>query len=213
MAGPGYTAAGRFYREDRADFEALLDALHLETEAEQAVLDKIRAAYESSATEERPIETEFALIVPGERRVLTLGAQEGTFPWGYDLEGTVTAADGDTYGTVYTVDCGAFQLTYSVDPEDGSEYLFRLSTSTHYDQSGGTLCTPRVLYCGYSLAHLEEIYSHAVELAGFQSDTYDTCYVYEPGGDAGCKHIAFYITNGVVAAIQVEDLIDGRLLN
>ena len=213
VAGPGYTAAGRFYREDRADFAALLDALHPETEAEQAVLDKIRAAYESSATEERPIETEFALIVPGERRVLTLGAQEGTFPWGYDLEGTVTAADGDTYGTVYTVDCGDFQLTYSVDPEDGSEYLFRLSTSTHYDQSGGTLCTPRGLYCGYSLAHLEEIYSHAVELAGFRSDTYDTCYVYEPGGDAGCKHIAFYITDGVVTAIQVEDLMDGRLLS
>ena len=143
VAGPGYTAAGRFYREDRADFEALLDALHPE---------------------------------------------------------------------VYTVDCGDFQLTYSVDPEDGSEYLFRLSTSTHYDQSGGTLCTPRGLYCGYSLAHLEEIYSHAVELAGFQSDTYDACYVYEPGGLAYCKHIAFYITDGVVTAIQVEDLMDGRLL-
>ena len=137
----------------------LLDALHPETAAEQAVLDKIRTAYESSVTEESPIETEFALIVPGEKRLLTLGVQEGTFPWGYELEGTVTAADGDTYGTVYTVDCGDFQLTYSVDPEDGSEYLFRLSTSTHYDQSGGTLCTPRGLYCGYSLAHLEEIYS------------------------------------------------------
>ena len=212
VAGPGYTAAGRFYREDRADFETLLDTLHPETEAEQTVLEKIRNAYESSVTEEQPMETEFALIVPGEQRVLTLGAQEGTFPWGYDLEGTVTAADGDTYGTVYTVDCGGFQLAYSVGPEDGTEYLFRLSTSTPYDQSGGTLCTPRGLYCGYSLAHLEEIYSHAVELAGFQSDTYDACYVYEPGGDAGCKHIAFFITDGVVTAIQVEDLMDGRLL-
>ena len=102
MAGPGYTAAGRFYREDRADFEALLDALHPETAAEQAVLDKIRTAYESSVTEESPIETEFALIVPGEKRLLTLGVQEGTFPWGYELEGTVTAADGDTYGTAGT---------------------------------------------------------------------------------------------------------------
>ena len=213
VAGPGYTAAGRFYREDRADFEALLDALHPETEAEQAVLDKIRAAYESSVTEESPIETEFALIVPGEKRLLTLGVQEGTFPWGYELEGTVTyTGPGDTYGTVYEVDCGNLRLAYSVSPDDSTEYLFRLSTSTHYDQSGGTLCTPRGLYCGYSLAHLEEIYSHVVELAGFQSDTYDACYVYEPGGLAYCKHIAFYITDGVVTAIQVEDLMDGRLL-
>ena len=213
VAGPGYTAAGRFYREDRADFEALLDALHPETAAEQAVLDKIRTAYESSVTEESPIETEFALIVPGEKRLLTLGVQEGTFPWGYELEGTVTyTGPGDTYGTVYEVDCGNLRLAYSVSPDDSTEYLFRLSTSTHYDQSGGTLCTPRGLYCGYSLAHLEEIYSHAVELAGFQSDTYDACYVYEPGGLAYCKHIAFYITTGVVTAIQVEDLMDGRLL-
>ena len=186
---------------------------HSWTAAEQAVLDKIRTAYESSVTEESPIETEFALIVPGEKRLLTLGVQEGTFPWGYELEGTVTyTGPGDTYGTVYEVDCGNLRLAYSVSPDDSTEYLFRLSTSTHYDQSGGTLCTPRGLYCGYSLAHLEEIYSHAVELAGFQSDTYDACYVYEPGGLAYCKHIAFYITDGVVTAIQVEDLMDGRLL-
>ena len=214
VACPGYNAAGRFYREDRADFEALLETLHPETEAEQAVLEKIRTAYESSRpAEEEPIGAEFALIVPGEPSVLALGPQEGTFPWGYDLEGTVIGTSpGDTYGTVYEVDCGGLQLACSVDPEDGTEYLFRLSTSTPYDQSGGTPCTPRGLYCGYSLAHLEEIYSHAVELAGFQSDTYDACYVYEPGGDAGCKHISFFITDGVVSAIQVEDLMDGRLL-
>lgn len=49
---------------------------------------------------------------------------------------------GDTYGTVYEVDCGNLRLAYSVSPDDSTEYLFRLSTSTHYDQSGGTLCTP-----------------------------------------------------------------------
>ena len=213
VADPGYSAAGYFYREDRADFAALLGTLHPETEAEQAVLDKIQAAYESSVTEDSPIETEFALIVPGEQRVLTLGAQEGAFPWGYELEGTVThTSPGDTYGTVYEVDCGDLQLAYSVSPDDGTEYLFRLSTTTPYDQSGGTLCTPRGLYCGYGVDTLKEIYSHAVELTDFQSDAYDACYVYEPGGDAGGKHIAFYITGGAVAAIEIEDLRDGRLL-
>lgn len=212
VACPGYHFA-HSSREDQADFEALLETLHPETEAEQAVLEKIRTAYESSATEERPIETEFALIVPGEPSVLTLGAQEGTFPWGYALEGTVTGTSpGNTYGTIYEVDCGGLQLAYSVDPEDGTESLFRLSTSTHYDQSGGTLCTPRGLYCGYDVDTLKEIYSHAVELADFQSDVYDACYVYEPGGDAGCKHIAFYIADGAVASIEIEDLRDSRLL-
>ena len=213
VADPGYSAAGYFYREDRADFAALLGTLHPETEAEQAVLDKIQAAYESSVTEDSPIETEFTLIVPGEQRVLTLGAQEGAFPWGYELEGTVThTSPGDTYGTVYEVDCGDLQLAYSVSPDDGTEYLFRLSTTTPYDQSGGTLCTPRGLYCGYGVDTLKEIYSHAVELTDFQSDAYDACHVYEPGGDAGGKHIAFYVADGTVASIEIEDLRDGRLL-
>ena len=211
-ASPGYHAANS-YREDRADFEAVLASLQPETEAEQAVLEQIQAAYESSVTEERPIETEFALIVPGEPRVLTLGPQEDSFPWGYGLEGTVTyTGPGDTYGTVYEVDCGGLHLAYSVDPEDGTEYLFRLSTSTHSDQSGGTLCTPRGLYCGYDLDTLRELYPHAVELESFQSDAYDACWVYEPGGDAYCKHIAFYLKDGAVARIEIEDLIDARLL-
>ena len=120
---------------------------------------------------------------------------------------------GDTYGTVYEVDCGDLQLAYSVSPDDGTEYLFRLSTSAHYDQSGGTLCTPRGLYCGYDLATLRELYSHAVQLLGFQSSDYDPSWVYEPGGDARCKHIAFYLKNGAVARIEIEDLRDARLLD
>ena len=214
VAGPGYTAATS-YREDRADFQEILDTLPPEDPAEQTVLEKIRTAYESASSdaEESPIETEFSLIVPGEKRILTLGTQEGTFPWGYDLSGTVTdSGSGDTYGTVYEVDCGDLQLAYSVSPDDGTEYLFRLSTTVPYDRSEGYLCTTRGLYCGYDIQHLREIYSHTVQLDAFQSDTYDACYVYEPGGNAYCKHIAFFTNDGVVTKIQLEDLQDSRLL-
>ena len=37
--------------------------------------------------------------------------------------------------------------------------------------------------------------------------------VHEPGGLSYCKHISFFITDGEVSAIQVEDLVDGRLLS
>lgn len=215
VAGPGYSAAN-FYREDKADFQEILASLRPAGQAEQTVLEKIRAAFASASSggEETPIETEFSLIVPGEKRLLTLGAQEGAFPWGYDLEGAVTyTGPGDTYGTVYEVDCGDLRLAYSVSPDDGTEYLFRLSTSVRYDQAGGHFCTPRGFYCGYDLAHLGEVYSHAVELETFQSDIYDACYVYEPGGDAFCKHIAFFVRDGVVISIESEDLRDSRLLS
>ena len=62
--------------------------------------------------------------------------------------------------------------------------------------------TPRGLYCGYSLAHLEDdILSAQIEAVGedFQSrHLLMPAMIYEPGGLAYCKHIAFYITDGVV---------------
>ena len=42
--------------------------------------------------------------------------------------------------------------------------------------------------------------------------SFDRVYVWEPGGLAYCKHIAFFLKDGIVAAIEVEDLMDGRLL-
>ena len=201
---------------ERLKFNTCLLYTSPETEAEQAVLDKIRTAYQSASAgvEESPIETEFSLIAPGEKQLLTLGPQEGAFPWGYPLEGTVTyTGSGDTYGTVYEMDCGDIQLAYSVSPGDGTAYLYKLSTAAHYDQSQGYLCTPRGLYCGYHEEHLLHIYPSAVMLENFQSDAYDACYIYEPGGDAFCKHIAFFIKDGVVVEIEAEDLMDGRLLS
>lgn len=41
----------------------------------------------------------------------------------------------------------------------------------------------------------------------------DYALIHEPGGLSYCKHISFFITDGVVSAIQVEDLVDGRLLS
>ena len=43
--------------------------------------------------------------------------------------------------------------------------------------------------------------------------SFDRVYVWEPGGLAYCKHIAFFLKDGIVAAIEVEDLMDGRLLS
>ena len=43
--------------------------------------------------------------------------------------------------------------------------------------------------------------------------SFDRVYVWEPGGLASCKHIAFFLKDGMVAAIEMEDLMDGRLLS
>ncbi len=213
VAGPGYSAANWLYREDEAAFRSILDTCKPETPAEQAVLDKIRSAYQSASADAppSPIETEFSLIVPGEKQVLTLGPQEGTFPWGYDLQGTaLPAGGGDTSGAVYEVDCGGLRLSYSVSPDDGTEFLFRMSTDLTYDS--GFFCTPRGFYCGCGEDSLSHYYSTAVPWDTYVGDNGDVCYIYEPGGDAHCKHIAFFARDGVVVRMEIEDLIDSQLL-
>ncbi|MDD3346229.1 hypothetical protein [Oscillibacter sp.] len=194
-------------------FETVLEATVPADDREQKAADALRAAYaaaqEANPSEPAPAGAEFALIVPGEKRVLTLGPQEGAFPWGYDLEGTLTySGSADTYGAVYEMDCGDIQVSYFVSPDDGTEYLYKLSTALPYDRSEGYFSTARGLYCGYSEEALRRIYIPAKKLETFQSDRYDACYIYEPGGDAFCRHIAFYLKDGLVASIELEDLLD-----
>lgn len=207
-------AAVSWHRD--SGFAEILSGLTPADDGEQSVLDALQSAYEEALTHaDAPmaVETEFSLLIPGEPQTLTLGAQEGTFPWGYDLEGTViSAGPTDTYGTAYEMDCGDIQLAYVVSPEDGTEYLYKLSTTVPYDRSEGYLCTPRGLYCGYDETNLRKIYIPAVKLETYEADGYDGFYVYEPGGDAGCKHLLFYLKDGTVAKIEAEDLMDGRIL-
>lgn len=215
VASPGYSAAA-WYSDQSEEFLAVLNRCTPATAAEQTVLGKIRTAFQSSAeTQQSSVKTEFSFVVPGEKRVLTLGTQKGSFPWDYDLTGTPTnIGSGDTFGTCYEQDCGDLQLFYSISPDDGTEYLYKMSTSVHYDQSEGYLCTPRGLYCGYDEKSLLDLYPSAVNPEDtFEDDTYDACFIYEPGGEASCKHICFYMKDGLVRKIEIEDLRDGCLLN
>ena len=140
--------------------------------------------------------------------MLTLGPQEGLFPWGFDLEGTPgLAGPADTLGTAYTVDCGEVQLTYCV--KDGIETLYAMETSLPYLEADGLYCTPRGLYCGYDEQDVAWMYRHAVKLEDFEDPDYDSCWVYE----IYAKHIAAYCRDGAVEMLHIENLVDDQLLN
>lgn len=208
---PAYSAAAWLSQDEQAAFTLALDACKPQNEAEAAVLEQLRSTYQEKLTENQPapISQEFSLILPGEKRVLTLDSQTGKFPWGFDLEGTlIRSGPADTFGTSYEMDCGSVQLRYA--SKDGVETLYKITTTVPYTESDGTLCTSRGLYCGYTEDQIQEIYPNAVKLE--DAEGYDSCYVYEPGGEAACKHISFFVKDGVVAKIEIEDLIDGRIL-
>ena len=227
ISGIGYNAVCFSAYSDRVKFESLLKSHAApQSDTEQAVWDLITTAYQKGSADEEANkitpEQEFSLSPlsadPG-HSALQLGAQEGKFPWDFALTGTPKALEGgDGYGRVYEVVCGNLTLRYA-ETDDG-QYIYSMTTE---DASGATsLRTRRGARCGDSEANMKEVYpdeliyldaDHAGSSYGSLSVKYDGAWVYEPGGEAHCKHILFFMKDGAVAAIEVADLMDGRIIN
>ena len=208
IAGPGYEAA----YEDEAGRLAFEEAVRLcvpANEAERAVLKKIQGAYDSVLRQEQAWtdlrNLRFSFTVPN-TAVFTLGPQEGAFPWGValDVEPVLVSPAMDGFGPCYEAALDAVTLEYTVNPDDGTEVLYKMTTSDP------RVSTDSGVSVGDSLARVREQYPDIVPLDWYAES--GLAYVWEPGGDAYCKHIAFFTQDDIVTSIEIEDLIDGRLL-
>ena len=192
-ASPGYHAAW-LSKEEQAEFLAALDSCQPETAAEQAVLERMRAAYED--TWEDAYYAPFCMVAEGQ--YLTLGPQEGAFPWEHALhEVSRETGGGDGFGTVYTVDCGVLTLRYNATDESG-EFLYLLDSST-----------PGVrTIAGVGVGDTEEDILAAYPTASFAPDWDGSrdAWVYPGDGEMlGC-HIAFCEEDGQGVRIVNEHI-------
>ena len=229
ISGIGYNAVYFSTGSERMEFETLLkDHAAPQSDAEQAVWNLISDAYQKGSADQKANqvtpEQEFSLSPLSEdpeHTSLQLGVQEGKFPWNFALAGTPQALEvGDGYGQVYKVTCGDSLTLRYTETDDGRQSLYAMTTE---DASPATsLWTRRGARCGDLEADLKEHYpdeliyldaDHVGPSYGSLSVPYDGAWVYEPGGEAYCKHILFFMKNGVVVAIEVADLIDGRILS
>ena len=208
VSSVGYSAAAWFAPELLPDFEAALSSCVPKSNAEQAVLAAIQKAYEAGMAQRGPdyLNTAWEFgFTPMGGETLYLDAQTGRFPWGLDLTGEPETVEGSDFGQGYTVESGSVRVDYFEASADGVQYIVRMSTTVPYSASD-CVSTVRGTYCGYDEQTLLRQYPKAVRL---DAEGYDCMYVYEP---LGTKHIAFYMKDGVVAKIEMENLIDGRLL-
>ena len=192
-ASPGYHAAW-LSLDEQAEFLAALDSCQAETAAEQAVLERMRAAYEG--TREDAYYAPFCMVAEGQ--YLTLGPQEGAFPWEHALhEVSRETGGGDGFGTVYTVDCGVLTLRYNATEESG-EFLYLLDSST-----------PGVrTIAGVGVGDTEKDILAAYPTASFAPDWDGSrdAWVYPGDGEMlGC-HIAFCVEDGQVVRIVMEHI-------
>lgn len=192
-AGPGCHAAW-LSLDEQAEFLAALDSCQPETEAERTVLERMRTAYEG--TREDTYYAPFCMVAEGQ--YLTLGPQEGAFPWEHALhEVSRETGGGDGFGTVYTVDCGVLTLRYNATDESG-EFLYLLDSST-----------PGVrTIAGVGMGDTEEDILAAYPTASFAPDWDGSrdAWVYPGDGEMlGC-HIAFCVEDGQVVRIVMEHI-------
>lgn len=206
VTSPGYSAIS-WYPDALEEFEDALSRCTPANGKEEAALKKIRIAYEDAmAREYATVNNRFSLTVPG-TAVFTLGPQEGVFPWGLELDCQASfvspAMDGS--GPCFQAELEGLTLFYTLSPEDGREHLLRMTAI----QPG--IATDD----GVAVGDLpEKVYTLYPDTVLTDSDPeYDGVIIWEPGGHAYCKHIAFFLREGVVAEIEVEDLLDGRLLD
>ena len=205
IASPGYEAA----YEDEAGRLAFEEAVSLcvpADEAEQVVLKKIQGTYDSLLRQEQAqMDLRFSFSVPN-TTLFTLGPQVGVFPWGLalDAEPVLISPAMDGFGPSYEVELGTVTLMYTVLPNSGEELLYKMTTNNPL------VSTADGVSVGDSLARVQEQYPDSVPFDGYAES--GLAYVWEPGGNAYCKHIAFFTQDDVVTGIEIENLIDGRLL-
>ena len=207
IADPGCQAA--YEEEGRLAFEETVKLCVPANEAEEIVLKKIQGAYTSLRREEQAWtdlqNLRFSFTVPN-TAVFTLGPQEGAFPWGLalDAEPVLVSPAMDGFGPCYEATLDAVTLEYTVNPDDGTEVLYKMTTNDPH------VSTDSGISVGDALEQVKERYPDCVPLDAYPDS--GVVYVWEPGGPAFCKHIAFFTRDDVVTGIEIENLMDGRLL-
>ena len=208
MESPATLTYAWYGQEEQDRLTEILDTYAPRNEQEQSLLDTLRSAQEGSI--ERATENAtapFCLVTEGQ--FLSLGRKEGGYPWDYEglPETPQSAGTGDNGESLFTFSFGGVDVAYL--DADGTDNIYRMTT---------TVPGPRTLggiQVGDPEDDVKAVYTGAVQMEAVGEDQFGADYalIHEPGGLSYCKHISFFITDGVVSAIQVEDLVDGRLLS
>ena len=196
-------------QEEQDRLAEILDTYQPKNDAQQALLDALKEAQPQAMERAAEDATASFCLVTEEGQFLSLGRKEGGYPWGYEglPETPQSAGTGDNGEALFSFSYGGVDVEYF--EADGTDYVYRLTTTAPGPSTLGDV------HVGNAEDDVMAVYPFAVRMNSVGEDRFGADYalIHEPGGLSYCKHIAFFITDGAVTAIQVEDLMDGRLLN
>lgn len=166
-----------------------------------------------NAAEAKTPSSDFALILDWaeDGSFLELGSQEGEYPFGtpLSLDGEETVVKGDNGETVYTIDnlnTGGIRLSYA--HMDGQpDTIWKLETAYTKEIS-----TPRGIHVGSTKAEvvgaygMDLVYCFKEEGSDILAE-HDYFYAYQPK-EAFSNSICFFMEDGLVSGIRVENMLD-----
>ena len=166
-----------------------------------------------NAAEAKTPSSDFALILDWaeDGSFLELGSQEGEYPFGtpLSLDGEETVVKGDNWEAVYTIDnlnTGGIRLTYA--HMDGQpDTILKLEAAYTKEIS-----TPRGIHVGSTKAEvvgaygMDLVYCFKEEGSDILAE-HDYFYAYQPQ-EAFSNSICFFMEDGLVSGIRVENMLD-----
>ena len=165
-----------------------------------------------NAAEAKTPSSDFALILDWaeDGSFLELGSQEGEYPFGtpLSLDGEETVVKGDNGETVYTIDnlnTGGIRLTYA--HMDGQpDTILKLEAAYTKEIS-----TPRGIHAGSTKAEVVGTYGSGLVYCFKEENVtlveHDYFYAYQPQ-EAFSNSICFFMKDGLVSGIRVENMLD-----
>lgn len=139
---------------------------------------------------------EFSFSVNG--RLLTIGLQQGGFPWEYDLTETSRSnGDGDGFHWIDIETAEGLQVSAfrGANDDDTDAYLYSMYTESP------DFPTYRGVCCGDSEDKLTEAYGEELTR---NEDTYE----FDPVLDGVWRVIYFQVADGLVASIKIMEIVD-----
>lgn len=171
---------------------------------------------EPPSAEVSRLKTDFALLLDWteDGEFLELGQQTEAYPFGASslyLDGgetVVTGDNGEEIHTVGTLEGDAFRLRYSDIAADGTCFLTLLEVAQTKEVS-----TPRGIHVGSTKAEVVGTYGPDSLVYCLKDEggdllcQHDYYYAYQPK-DALSNSLCFYMEDGLVAGIRVENMLD-----
>ncbi|WP_369282765.1 hypothetical protein [Oscillibacter sp. GMB15532] len=205
IANSAWAAYGWLSAEEQVRLEALLNAYQPKNNAETALLNATKVAWlQVNQLNRDDVNAAFCLVA--NEQCLVVGKKSGAYPWLYKdfPEKPTSVGTGDNGEKVYAFSYGGVDVKYDSYSDEGGETSFVSRVET----TSPTVKTWWGVSVGDKENDILAAYPEAAYTDRIRAEDGDGAWVWPGDGDLLGSHITFYMKNGTISEILMENLLD-----